>query len=45
VARRGANRILVGRTQAKRIFGRSRRRWKDNIKIDLQDVEWGHGPY
>ena len=24
-------------------LGKPRRRWKDNIKMDLQEVEWGHG--
>jgi hypothetical protein len=33
--RRGAYRILVGRP-----VGRHRRRWEDNIKIDLQEVGW-----
>jgi hypothetical protein len=26
-----------------RPLGRPRRRWEDNIKMDLQDVGWGHG--
>jgi hypothetical protein len=26
-----------------RSFGRHRRGWEDNIKMDLQDVGWGHG--
>jgi hypothetical protein len=39
--RRGAYRILVGRSGGRRPFGRPRRRWKDNIKIDLQEVGWG----
>jgi len=29
------------RPEGKGPLGRSRRRWKDNIKIDLQEVEWG----
>ena len=45
VARMGdrtdANRILVGRPEGMRTFGRPRRRWEGNIKIDLQDVGWG----
>ena len=32
---------LVGRPEAKSPRGRSRRRWEDNIKIDLQEVGWG----
>jgi len=37
----GAYRILVGKTERKRSLGRPRRRWKDNIKLDLQKVECG----
>jgi hypothetical protein len=36
--RRGAYRVLVGKPEGGRIFGRPRRRWEDNIKIDFQDV-------
>ena len=39
--RRGAYRVLVGRPDRKRPIGRPRRRWDDNIKTDLQEVEWG----
>ena len=39
--RRGTYRVLVGSPEGKRPFGRPRRRWKDNIKVDLQDVGWG----
>jgi hypothetical protein len=35
-------RILVGRREGRRPLGRPRRRWKDNIKMDLQGVGWGH---
>jgi hypothetical protein len=38
---RGAHRILVGRPEGRRPLGRPRRRWEDNIKMDLQDVGWG----
>jgi hypothetical protein len=31
-------RVLVGKPEAKRPHGRARRRWKDNIKMDLQEV-------
>jgi hypothetical protein len=31
----------VGRPEGKRPIGRPRRRWEDNIKMDLQDVGWG----
>jgi hypothetical protein len=41
---RVAYRILVGRPEGRRPLGRPRRRWEDNIKRDLQEVEWGgHG--
>jgi hypothetical protein len=39
--RTGANRVLVGRPEGKRPFGRPRPRWECNIKMDLQDVRWG----
>jgi hypothetical protein len=42
--RSGVYRVLVGKTGEKRPLGRLRHRWEDNIKIDLQKVEWeGHG--
>jgi len=40
-ARRGVYRVLVGKPEGKRPLGRLRRRWKDNIKIDLQKVGCG----
>ena len=39
--RRGVYRVLVGKPEGKRPFGRPRRRWDDNIKIDIQKVGWG----
>jgi hypothetical protein len=39
--RRSAYRILVGRPEGRRPLGRPRRRWEDNIKMDLQEVGWG----
>jgi hypothetical protein len=39
--RKGAYRVLAARSEGKRLLGRLRRRWKDNIKLDLQDVGWG----
>ena len=30
-----------GETKGKRPLGRPRRRWEDNIKMDLQEMEWG----
>jgi hypothetical protein len=38
---RGVYRILVGKPEGKRPLGRPRRRWEDNIKMDLQDVGCG----
>jgi len=36
-------RVLVGKSERKRPLGILRRRWKDNIKMDLQVVGWRHG--
>jgi hypothetical protein len=33
----------VGKTEGGRQHERPRRRWEDNIKMDLRDVGWGHG--
>ena len=38
---RGVHRVLVEKPQGKRPVGRPRRRWEDNIKIDLQEVGGG----
>ena len=38
---RGAYKVLVGRREGKRPLGRLRRRWEDNIKTNVQEVEWG----
>jgi hypothetical protein len=35
---RGVYRVLVGKPEGKRQLGRLRRRWEDNIKVDLQKV-------
>jgi hypothetical protein len=35
---RNANRILVGKPDGKRPLGRPRRRWVDNIKMDLREI-------
>jgi hypothetical protein len=40
---KSAYRLLVGRPEGRRSFGRPRHRWEDNIDIDLQEVGWGHG--
>ena len=39
--RRGVYRVLEGKLEGKRPFGRPRLRWEDNIKMDLQEVGWG----
>jgi len=36
--RRGVYRVLVGKSEGKRPLGRPRRRWENNIKMDLQEV-------
>jgi hypothetical protein len=36
--RRGVYRVLVGKPEGKRPVGRPRRRWKGNIKMDLQEA-------
>jgi hypothetical protein len=38
---RGAYNILVGRPEGRRPLGRPRRRWKDNIKMDLWEMGFG----
>jgi len=35
---RGVRRVLVGKPEGKRHLGTPRRRWEDNIKMDLQEV-------
>jgi hypothetical protein len=35
---RGVYRVLVGRPEGKRPLGRPRRRWDDNIKMDLREI-------
>jgi len=39
--RRGVYRVLVGKPEGQRPLGRPRRRWEDNIRMDLQEVECG----
>jgi hypothetical protein len=38
--KKNACRILVGKPQGKRPLGRPRRRWVDNIKMDLREIRW-----
>jgi hypothetical protein len=40
---RGVHRVLVGRPKGKSPLGRPRRRWEDNIKMELQDIGEGRG--
>ena len=42
---RGVHRVLVGKPEGKRQLGRPRRRWEDNINMDLQEVEGGGGDW
>jgi hypothetical protein len=42
---RGVYRVLVGKPKGKRPLGKLRRRWEDNIKIDLQEVGGGRGDW
>jgi len=39
--RRGVYRVVVRKPEGKRPLGRPRRRWEDNIKMDLQKEGWG----
>jgi hypothetical protein len=38
---RNAYRIFMGKPEGMRPLGRPRRRWEDNIKIDLRVIGWG----
>jgi hypothetical protein len=42
---RGVHRVLVGKPEGKMPLGRQRRRWEDNIKMDLQEFGGGHGDW
>ena len=42
---RGVYRVLVGKPEGKRPLGRPRRRWGDNIKMDLREVGRGCGDW
>jgi hypothetical protein len=42
---RGVYRVLVGKPEGKRPLGRPKRRWEDNIKMDLQEVGGGRGDW
>jgi len=38
-------RVLVGKPEGNRPLGRPRRRWVDNIRMDLQEVGYGYGDW
>jgi hypothetical protein len=40
VTKRNSYRILVGKPEGKRPLGRPRRRWMDNIKMDIREIGW-----
>jgi hypothetical protein len=39
---RGVYRVLVEKPEGKRLLGRPRRRWEDNVRMDLQEVGCGY---
>ena len=39
------HKVLVGKSEGKRPLGRPRRRWEDNIKMDLREVGGGYGDW
>ena len=42
---RGVHKVLVGKPEGQRPLGRPRRRWEDNIKMDLKGVGRGCGDW
>ena len=42
---RDAYRVLVWKPERKRHLGRTRRRWEDNSKMDIQDIRWRGGAW
>jgi len=42
---RGVHRVLVGKPEGKRPLERPKRRWEDNIKMDIQEVGGGRGDW
>jgi hypothetical protein len=40
-AKRNTYRMLVGKPEGKRPLGRPRRKWVDNIKMDVREIRWG----
>jgi hypothetical protein len=45
VEERGVHRVLVGKREGKRPLGRPRRRWEDNIKMDVQEFGGRRGDW
>jgi hypothetical protein len=39
--KRNAYRILMRKPEGKRPVGKPRRRWEDNVKMDLREIGWG----
>jgi hypothetical protein len=37
--KRNAYRIFVGKSEGKRLLGRPKCRWMDNVKVDLREIE------
>ena len=42
---RGVHKVLVGKPEGERPLGRPRRRWEDNIKMEIEEVERGCGDW
>jgi hypothetical protein len=42
---REVHRVLMGKPEGKKPLGRPRRRWEDNIKMDIQEVGEGRGDW
>ena len=42
---RGVHKVLAGKPEGKRPLGRQRRRWEDNIKMDLEELGRGCGDW
>jgi hypothetical protein len=42
---RGVHTMLMGKPEGKKPLGRPRRRWEDNIKMDVQEVGGGRGDW
>jgi hypothetical protein len=40
VKKRNTHRILVGKPEGRKLLGRPRRRWVDNIEMELKDIGW-----